>query len=162
MNKILIGASIVLVVLVLVWVARPKAEIDNLASPAVAGMLNAEVESFDFGVISMAKGAVGHRFSVKNNGSGPVTIEKIYTSCMCTTATLTTALGSFGPYGMPGHGFIPKINAQVAVGEEAIVEVVFDPTAHGPAGVGKIERIVSVENDAGAPLELRFSAVVAP
>jgi len=63
---------------------------------------------------------------------------------------------------MPGHIAVPRINKSLNPGEEAIVEVVFDPTAHGPAGVGTIQRVVTIENNAGEPLELQFSAVVTP
>ena len=42
------------------------------------------------------------------------------------------------------------------------VEVVFDPTAHGPAGVGKIERVVTLENNSSSDLNIMFSAFVTP
>ena len=67
-----------------------------------------------------------------------------------------------GPYGMPGHGFIPKINETLNSGEEALVEVVFEPAAHGPAGVGPIQRAIAIENNAGEPVELLFAAIVTP
>jgi len=143
--------------------AGPTAE---LANP---GSLAAAEESFDFGSISMAAGKVTHIFAVKNTGAKPVLIKKLYTSCMCTEATLLkkdpqTSSGEkrFGPFGMPGHGFSPSINETLTSGEEVRVEVLFDPAAHGPAGIGKIERIVYLENDSGRPLELKFSAVVTP
>ena len=47
-------------------------------------------------------------------------------------------------------------------GDDAVVEVVFDPAAHGPAGIGPIERVVTIENSAGRPLELAFNATVTP
>lgn len=81
---------------------------------------------------------------------------------MCTVATLGIRGERFGPYGMPGHGFIPKIGQTINPNEEAIVEVVFDPAAHGPAGVGRIQRIITIENDSGQPLELQFTALVTP
>jgi hypothetical protein len=155
-------------------VARPDSQTNNAASPSfrLEGQerLRAEEASFDFGAISMGKGIVKHAFKIKNASNEPVTILKIYTSCMCTTATLTTggsAIGSgqvkqFGPYGMPGHGFVPKINKAVGAGEEATIEVAFDPAAHGPAGVGSIERAVVIEQSGGRPLELRFTALVTP
>jgi len=81
---------------------------------------------------------------------------------MCTTASLIKGGEKFGPYGMPGHGFFPSLNQRIEPGEEASLEVVFDPAAHGPAGVGRIDRIVNLENNAGKPLELVFSATVTP
>ena len=81
---------------------------------------------------------------------------------MCTTATLKIGGRQKGPYGMLGHGFIPKINETLNSGEEALVEVVFDPAAHGPAGVGPIQRAIAIENNAGEPVELLFAAIVTP
>ena len=49
----------------------------------------------------------------------------------------------------------------MAVGEEATITVVFDPNAHGPAGVGLIQRTVTIEND-GKPIEFSFKVIVTP
>ncbi|MEK7554376.1 MAG: DUF1573 domain-containing protein [Patescibacteria group bacterium] len=117
---------------------------------------------YDFGTISMREGDVRYNFTVKNSGSESVTVNKVYTSCMCTTASLILGEKRFGPYGMPGHGFVPKVDQIVNPGEEATVEAVFDPAAHGPAGVGRIARTITLENNAGAPVELNFSAMVTP
>ena len=126
------------------------------------GTLAAMAPAFNFGTVSMAAGNVTHRYTVSNTGTGPVTITKLYTSCMCTTATLETSSGRRGPFGMPGHAPIPAIRERLAPGEMAQVEVVFDPTAHGPAGVGRIDRTITLENDAGRPFELAFTATVRP
>ena len=117
---------------------------------------------FDFGRISMANGQVSHRYTIRNSGSTPLTITKMFTSCMCTTATLTTRSARKGPFGMPGHGWLASVSETLAPGEEAQVDVVFDPAAHGPAGVGPTARSVTVVNDAGLALELRFNAMVTP
>src|SRR3989344_3147780 len=132
MTKTSIGIFLgILVLAAMIWVARPAAEKGTVNYPeGSSGALEAKESSFDFGTISMAKGKVSHSFAVKNSGAGPVTIEKMYTSCMCTTAVLMKDGRKFGPYGMAGHGFIPKINEALASGAEAVVEVVFDPAAH--------------------------------
>lgn len=165
MNKITVGITIAVIALVvIIWIARPDSQTNNTTSisPNSAGSLSAEEKSFDFGAISMASGKVRRSFKIKNTGVEPVVIEKIYTSCMCTAALLMMNGREFGPYGMPGHGFIPGINEKMESGGEAIIEVIFDPAAHGPAGVGPIQRIVIIENDTGQPLELGFSAFVTP
>jgi len=110
----------------------------------------------------MATGKVNHAFKIRNAGIEPVVIGKMYTSCMCTTASLTIDGKQFGPYGMPGHGFVPKIGQTINPNEEATVEVVFDPAAHGPAGVGRIQRAITIEHNAGQPVELLFDAIVTP
>lgn len=124
-------------------------------------MLSAAEMMHDFGDVSMAKGKVTRNFKVANNSDQPVSISRIYTSCMCTEAKLTMGGESFGPYGMPGHG-MTSINKTMAPGLEADVEAIFDPAAHGPAGVGPVERVIYVETENGAPLELKFRANVTP
>src|SRR3989344_4812890 len=58
------------------------------------GFLTAEETVFDFGNVPMYGGKVKHNFTLKNNGQGPVKISKIYTSCMCTEATLVSGKSS--------------------------------------------------------------------
>ena len=127
-----------------------------------AGQLASMARAYNFGDVSMAAGNVRHLYTVSNTGTGPVTITKMFTSCMCTTATLVTSSGRRGPFGMPGHAPIPSIRERLAPGELAQIEVVFDPAAHGPAGVGRIDRSITLENDAGQPFELAFTAMVRP
>ena len=126
------------------------------------GFLAAEESSFDFGNISMAAGKVSHTFKIKNSGAEPVIISKIYTSCMCTETTLVKQNGRFGPFGMPGHISIPKINQILKADEEAAVEVVFDPAAHGPAGLGQTERKITIENNGKNEMTLLIRANVMP
>jgi hypothetical protein len=132
------------------------------AQPAGAGALASIAPFYNFGSVSMSAGNVAHRYTISNLGQAPVTITKLFTSCMCTTATLVTPSGRRGPFGMPGHAPIPSIREQLKPGEMAQVEVVFDPNAHGPAGVGRIDRTITLENDAGRPFELAFTAMVRP
>ena len=169
--------SILIVIVVLgglVYLARPtgeKQEIQGMedmqmneeqAGSAQGSLIALDHDNFDFGEVSMANGKVNHMFKIKNTGNEAITIEKMYTSCMCTTAELMMRGSTWGPYGMPGHMSIPKIGEVLNPGEEAEIETIFDPAAHGPAGIGRIERQVTVENSSGASLELKFVAVVTP
>lgn len=165
MNKILIGGLLGILVLAgLIWIARPGAESAASVPAATSNGVLAvqETSNYEFGTISMAAGEVSRMFTITNTSDEAVVINKIYTSCMCTTAMLSVGERRFGPYGMPGHGAIPNIGQSIEPGAEVTVEVVFDPAAHGPAGVGKIARTVTIENNAGQPVELQFSAVVTP
>lgn len=171
-------AGIVLIILALViavYVAKPGF---RTAAPAIAPTpvatqaasvappnqaLRAKETNFAFGSISMAAGKVSHRFWFRNEGSNPLSIKRIYTSCMCTTATFVKGMRKVGSYGMPGHGAtVPDVNESLAPSEAAYVDVVFDPAAHGPAGLGRTERVVTVEPAAGEPLQLGFVANVTP
>jgi len=139
----------------------PPAPAQTLAAPA-AKSLHASEPFFDFGSISMAAGKVSHRFWFRNDGAEPVLLERIHTSCMCTTATLVKAMRILGTYGMAGHGPLPEVNQTLAPGESAYVDAVFDPAAHGPAGLGRTQRFITIERAGGAPLKLAFSADVRP
>jgi hypothetical protein len=136
----------------------PAARATAAAAPALASLRPV----YDFGSISMAAGTVRHTYAVSNTGSAPVTIVGVQTSCMCTGATVVTRNDRIGPFGMAGHGRMPTIRETVAPGAMIQVEVTFDPAAHGPAGVGRTERVVTLETDRGAPLELGLTAMVRP
>lgn len=133
------------------------------AAATSLGSLSAEETFFDFGEITMANGKVTHSFEVKNNGTEPLRINKVYTSCMCTTASVIDSFGKKrGVFGMPGHTS-SSADIKVGVGEIIKVDAIFDPNAHGPSGVGLMERSIYVEtNSSESPqLELSFRAVVA-
>jgi len=141
--------------------AAPQAPRQEQA--AQAGSLVSLRPAIDLGTVSMAAGNVPFRYLIKNTGAGPLTINRIYTSCMCTNATLVMANERKGPFGMPGHGAPPPaVKALLAPGDLANVEVVFDPAAHGPSGLGRIERTVTLESADAPPLELRMVVMVRP
>jgi len=126
------------------------------------GNLTAEETEFDFGMVPMYGGKVKHNFTLKNNGQGSVKISKIYTSCMCTEATLVIDKSSkrlaslkAGPFGMPGHGgLITFANQEIAAGESAMMEVEVDPAAHGPQGTGPAKKAVYIETDDSQKIQL--------
>gem|GEM_PF-317979 len=162
----LVGAALVF------WIAQNSSSQNKgnaAASSSVAeqsdqgGVLSIEEEAFSFGSVSMAAGSVTKRIRVSNTGSGPLTLKKLYTSCMCTTVSLLSGENRIGPFGMPGHGFIPSFQEVLQPGQSAEVEVTFDPAAHGPAGVGRINRVVSLEHSGSSkPAEIKFDALVNP
>ena len=139
-------------------VAAPAKELAVVASPvSVSG------NDWDFGSISMKDGNVTHNFEIKNEGTEPVVIKKVFTSCGCTTAFVIDASGKkYGEFGMPGHGLPSKTDIVVGPGDAAIVEAVYNPAAHGPAGVGLAKRSIYLEtNSSVSPkVEVRFSALV--
>ncbi|OGE86499.1 MAG: hypothetical protein A3J48_00030 [Candidatus Doudnabacteria bacterium RIFCSPHIGHO2_02_FULL_46_11] len=125
-------------------------------------LLTADHTSFDFGDISMKNGKVDHIYKIKNTTAEPLEISKLYTSCMCTQVALLLEDLEFGPFGMPGHSGIPEINKTLAPGQEAQVKAIYDPNAHGPAGIGLADRQIIVETKQGSPLLLAFTANVTP
>lgn len=161
-NAIIIGTIVTFALLFggLFLLSRPGPKVT--VNPQATGQLSVSESFYDFGSVSMAKGLVTRKFSLTNSGSVPATITKMFTSCMCTKAKLTVAGQTWGPIGMPGHTAIPNLAVQIDPGQEAVVETIFDPAAHGPAGVGVIERQVTIEQNGQSPLKLSFKALVTP
>lgn len=133
------------------------------ASPYSVSVLAAMEENFDFGTVIMKDGNVSHKFELKNEGQEPLKIEKVYTSCMCTTAYVADGSGNKrGPFGMQGHGLSPTTNIEVKAGETITLEAIFDPAAHGPQGTGKIKRLVYIDTNSQTKpkIQLAFEADV--
>ena len=142
--------------------AAPSAALRVQAAVQPGGLVSARPH-YDFGTISMAAGNVSTTYRIRNDSAAPLVINRIFTSCMCTTATLIMASGrKQGPFGMPGHGPLKAVSAQLAPGEVALLEMVFDPAAHGPSGIGRIERVVTVNAAGVRPLQLGMVALVRP
>lgn len=163
-NIIIIALAAVIVIGGIIWMSRPNTTTPATQKEWSASALVAQEQFFDFGTISMAAGKVRNSFAVRNDGTEPVSITKITTSCMCTVARLKTGERTFGPFGMQGHGIVPSVREEIAPGDAADIEVEFDPAAHGPSGTGKIRRVVSVETNSQTKpkIEFSFAADVTP
>lgn len=109
------------------------------------GVLSISEDFFDFSTTSMADGNVSHDFEIKNDSKENVLIENIFTSCACTTATLTTSDGKkYGTFGMHEKD---DLDIEIESGDSAILTVIFDPAAHGPSAVGKVRRTVYINTN---------------
>ena len=164
-KNLIIGTVLVILILGGLIVAAkpgPAAKAPQRAEVQSNSDLTADETSFDFGTVAMEAGKVTHRFKIRNANTESIVIRKISTSCMCTTAQLLKGGRKLAIYGMPGHGYVPNLDEPMAPNEEAVVEVVFDPAAHGPAGIGRVGRFVTIYTGAAQALELSFNALVTP
>lgn len=111
-------------------------------------------KQFEWGSIDYNGPKANKIFTIKNNGTEPLKLTKVKTSCTCTTAQIIIDGKKSPLFSMhPGSSWV----GEVASGEEAQLEVVFDQTFHGPSGLGPIERYITVEtNDVTNP-KLEFS-----
>lgn len=166
-KNIIIGTTAILALFAIVLFANLNPQNSQkaaLTSDDAKGILVAEEKSFDFGTISMSKGNVSRSFKLKNEGETPLIIKKIYTSCMCTSASIKDSLGKeYGRFGMPGHGGDSSVaNIKVKPNEPIELKAEFNPAAHGPSGVGLAKRIIYLEtNSEKTPkIELEISAMV--
>jgi hypothetical protein len=164
--------EIIIIVAVLVLTVAAIALIRlNRTPTAVSGASVASVtegtfvsgaQVFSFGRVSMRDGVVRHDFKLKNDSGDRLRITSVSTSCMCTKAIVVAPDGEKqGPFGMPGHGGSSSADIAVPAGGEVTVQVVFDPAAHGPAGIGRVSREVGLTTDKGQTV-VSFVADVTP
>ncbi len=113
--------------------------------PVALNSLSVSPEPFDWGDIKIGGGIVEQKFTLKNTADTAISVSKLETSCMCTEASLTVGDKESPFFGMPGHqGANPGWQAEIAPGAEVTLTVKFDPAAHGPQGVGKINRSIRI------------------
>lgn len=131
-----------------------------MVNAPVQGLEVTPTGNFDLGKVSYTGGVVTKDFQVKNNSDKDVTLRKITTSCMCTTAKISVDGKDSNYYGMEMNGDRnPIINYKVAAGSTATVTFQFDPKAHGPAGIGVFQRTVTLFFDSGYK-DLNFQGTV--
>ncbi len=80
--------------------------------------------SYNFGDVVQSEGTVSTTFTVKNTGGETLTINRLSTSCGCTTAEMN--------------------KDPLQPGESREMTVTFDPMVH-PDQFGKIERVVYLQ-----------------
>ncbi len=113
----------------------------------------------DLGVVSMKKGTVTTEFTIKNDGKSDLVIDKLASSCGCTSGSIIYE-GEEGPrFYMPGHGHdAPDANWNVSVapGKKAQVKVYYDPSVH-PDLTGPVTREVTVHSNDPVDFEKKFT-----
>lgn len=116
--------------------------------------------SINLGDVAYAGGKVSKTFQVKNNSDKTITLRKITTSCMCTTAKFSVGGKESRFFGMEMNGDLnPLINYELPAGETGTLTFQFDPAAHGPQGMGAFARTVSLFFDTGYK-DLNFQGTV--
>lgn len=105
--------------------------------------LAVEVESFDFGEVVNGD-VVTRDLEVRNEGTAPLVVEAVTTSCGCTRATLDTMT--------------------IPAGGRATLHIEYDSGAHGPEETGKITRQIFIAtNDPQRPeVVVTFESTVLP
>ncbi len=122
--------------------------------------LEISIPEYDASTISMAEGLVKHTYEIKNIGEGNLKIDRIWTSCMCTTARLKVGDKESGEFSM--HSKPLFWSFKIVPGETGFLEVTFDPAFHGPQGTGPVVRAVylSTNDPKNEKVEVRLLADV--
>ena len=128
------------------------------ASASIAKSQNAKAGvdqlNYDFGQVNMKDGNVSKTFTIRNTGTDVLKLTKIRTSCHCTKAQLKIGETLSPFFGMSS---VSSWICEVPPGQEAKLEVIFDPAYHGPQGIGPINRLVAVETNDSARSRIEFS-----
>ncbi len=166
-TKTIIILIVIAIVGLFVWGYFSKggtaASVQGVSLNTSQNFLTAPKVFYNFGVISMKDGDVSKEFKVTNPSDKDITISKVLTSCMCTSAFIVKPSGKLkGPFGMGGMGYVPPANEIIKAGESRIIRVVFNPNAHGPAGIGRIDRFVTLTGSSGNTFQLEIKAIVTP
>lgn len=119
------------------------------AAPADRPVISINPSSRDLGDVSQKGGTATTSFELKNEGNKDLVINKLETSCGCTSASIIYQ-GKEGPtFTMPGHGEENPTDWQVTIKpqETAQLKVYYDPTAHEDLTGAVIREIYVYSND---------------
>lgn len=163
-KKILISIAIITLVILggaVVFLSQSTSSSKAVIQKIVGAKIETPETNFDFKDIPFSGGDAIHEFKIKNIGDKPLSIANMATSCHCTKVYFKNSKGKSQRFEMKGSVPSDWVGT-LAPGEEGQVVSDFDPTFHGPQGVGPISRIVSFEtNDPDHPyVELNFSGNV--
>lgn len=135
-----------------------KQKLAGLA-PADAPRIEISEASRDLGTVSQKQGIVTTDFEFKNVGKSDLVVNKLSSSCNCTSAAVVYE-GKVGPkFAMEGHGEENPTDWEVAIKpqDSAILRVYYDPTVH-PDLEGAVTRTVSIiSND---PVEFETKVII--
>ncbi len=109
-----------------------------------------EPSFYDFEDVSQKQGVATTVFELRNEGSNDLVIDRMETSCGCTTASVVYKDEEGPRFGMPGHGINEDIGdwqVVIPVGETAQLKVYYDPDTHGDFRGSAIREIYVFSND---------------
>ncbi|MFA6392677.1 MAG: DUF1573 domain-containing protein [Candidatus Paceibacterota bacterium] len=161
-KTITITLLIILAIIGLIWWGS-KNQKAPVQSTGEQSALTTSESVYNFGTISMKDGNVTKNFTITNPTDKDILLSSVSTSCMCTNAFIISPDGTKkGPFGMSGHGYLPPANETIKARGTSNLEVVYDPNAHGPAGVGFIDRFITLVDENGKDISIEIKATVTP
>lgn len=113
----------------------------------------------DLGTVSQSDGTVITEFAVKNEGKSDLVIDKLSSSCGCTSGSVVYQGEESPRFYMAGHGHDqPDANWQVAIapGDGAVVKVYYDPTVHSDL-TGPVTRTLSIHSNDPVDFETKLT-----
>jgi hypothetical protein len=126
-------------------------------APADRPIIAVNSESSDLGNVSQKEGIRTTFFEVKNEGKSNLIIDRLETSCGCTSGSIVYQDKEGPRFAMPGHGINEEIEdwqVSITPGDTAQLKVYYDPSVH-PDFRGAVTRIVSVYSNDPIDFEKR-------
>jgi len=118
-------------------------------APKDAPKITVSESEQDLGEVSQAGGIITAEFSIKNEGQSNLIINKLSSSCGCTSGSVVYQ-GNEGPrFYMSGHGYEEldgEWSVSIAPDDEAFVKVYYDPSVH-PDLEGAVTRTLSIHSN---------------
>jgi hypothetical protein len=119
-------------------------------------LLEVSPAGFNFGELTQAGGKASTVFTLSNKGSSDLIINKIITSCGCTSAQLEVNGEQSPVFGM--HSRNPSWSQTIKPGESAKLIVYYDPRVHSSMR-GTVTRTVEIySNDPIGKKEIKITA----
>ena len=137
-------------------------KITNSHPAKTEGTLVAKEIFYDFGTISMKNGKVSKLFKINNSTSEDIKLPSLTTSCMCTAAYFIDSDRNKRTFWYAWYGVCSQIKRNYKSWNIGEIEAVYDPNAHGPAGVGMIDRFIYLEDANNNKLQFEIKANVTP
>ncbi len=128
-------------------------------APADRPIIAINSTSHDFGDVSQQKGVVTISFAIKNEGKSDLVIDKLESSCGCTSASVIYREKEGPKFTMPGHETDEKTEGwQVVISpeEKAQLKVYYDPDVHQDFR-GEATRTVSIFSNDPVDFEKKVS-----
>lgn len=155
-KKIIIGIVLFTILIIVGGVVLLSGEGSTSASITFSQNARAKIDqkTFDWGQINIKDGNVSKTFTIKNTGTDTLKLTNVKTSCHCTKAQVKIG-DTTSPYF--GMNSVSSWVGDVPLGQEAQLEVIFDPAYHGPQGIGPFNRLVSIETNDANNSRIEFS-----
>lgn len=102
-------------------------------APEERPIISLNIDTYDLGDVSQKKGTVATFFEIKNNGKTDLVINRLETSCGCTSASIVYQSEEGPKFHMPGHGINEEVGdweVAIAPNETAQLKVYYDPNMH--------------------------------
>lgn len=129
------------------------------SAPADSPRITTQEVKKDLGKVALTKGVVSTDFTIKNEGQSELVIDKLTSSCGCTSVSFVYQDKESPRFTMPGHGEEnpdPNWKGSLAAGDEAIVRVYYDPSVH-PDLEGPVTRTVSIMSNDPVEFETKLT-----